>query len=190
MQTPTHVLIAAAAFSRPGAAAVNAAALAGGFVPDAFLFAVWGWSKITSVSESDLWSRIYWTEWVQLGQAVSNSFPLFAAILAASFVLRFRAAAVFAGAAILHLVCDFLLHAKDAHQHFWPLSSWRFESPVSYWDPAHFGAYVGVAEAVIGVALIAVLFRRFRALWIRSTLIIAGLTYLAVPAYFISTLGG
>ncbi len=43
-------------------------------------------------------------------------------------------------------------------------------------------------EAALGVALIAVLFRRFKRLWIRSTLVIAGLTYLAVPAYFIATL--
>lgn len=190
MQTPTHVLIAAAAFARPGAAPINAAALAGGFLPDAFLFAVWGWSKIAGVAESDLWSQVYWTEQVQLGQAVSNSFPLFVAVLLGALALKKRTAAVLAGAALLHLVCDFLLHAKDAHQHFWPLSSWRFESPVSYWDPAHFGVYVGAFEAVIGIALIAVLCRRFSALWIRSALVIAGLTYLAVPVYFIATLGG
>lgn len=188
MQTPTHVLFAAAVFARPGATRINAAALAGGFLPDAFLFAVWGWSKMAAISESDLWSKIYWTGPVQFGQAVSNSFPLFAAVLVAALALRMRAAAVFAGAALLHLVCDFLLHARDAHQHFWPLSGWRFESPVSYWDPAHYGAYVGLMEAALGVALIAVLFRRFKRLWIRSTLVIAGLTYLAVPAYFIATL--
>lgn len=189
MQTPTHVLIAAAAFARPGAASVNAAALAGGLVPDAFLIAVWAWSKLAGISEQALWSQVYWTEGVQFGQAVSNSFPLFVAVLAAALALRMRAAAVFAGAALLHLACDFLLHAKDAHQHFWPLSAWRFESPVSYWDPAHYGAYVGVLEATLGAVLIVALYRRFRALWIRTVLVLAGLTYLAVPAYFISTLG-
>lgn len=190
MQTPTHVLIAAAAFARPGKAAINTAALAGGFLPDAFLFSVWGWSKIAGVSESDLWGQLYFTDGVQLGQAVSNSFPLFGAILIAALAMRLRAAAVFAGAALLHLFCDFMLHAEDAHRHFWPLSAWRFESPVSYWDPAHFGLYVAAIEATIGVALIVVLFRRFRAVWIRSVLVLAGLTYLAVPAYFVATLGG
>ncbi|MDZ7627592.1 MAG: hypothetical protein U5J99_04180 [Parvularculaceae bacterium] len=190
MQTPTHVLIAAAAFARPGAATINAAALAGGFVPDAFLFAVWGWSKLAGVSETDLWSRVYWSDGVQFGQAVSNSFPLFAGLLVAALVLQKRAAAVFAGAGLLHLVCDFLLHAKDAHQHFWPLSTWRFESPVSYWDPAHYGAYVSLIEAAVGITLIVVLFRRFKRASIRATLVIAGLSYLAVPAYFVSTLNG
>lgn len=190
MQTPTHVLIAAAAFARPGAAKVNAAALAGGFLPDAFLFAVWGASKLSGVPESDLWNRVYWSDGVQLGQAVSNSFPLFAAALGAALALKSRAGAVFAGAALIHLACDFLLHAKDAHQHFWPLTGWRFESPVSYWDPAHYGAYVGALEAVLGLALTAMLFRRFRANWIRVVLALAALTYLAVPAYFVFTLGG
>jgi hypothetical protein len=190
LQTPTHVLIAAAAFARPGAAKINAAALAGGFLPDAFLFAVWGWSKFAGVSEADLWGRLYWSDSVQLGQAVSNSFPLFAAILAAALALRMRAAAVFAASALLHLVCDFLLHAKDAHQHFWPLSAWRFESPVSYWDPAYYGACVSVIEGALALALIALLFQRFKAGWIRSVLILAALTYVAVPAYFFAMLRG
>lgn len=188
MQTPTHVLIAAALFARPGNQGINAAALAGGFAPDAFLFAVWGWSKIAGVSESDLWSRLYWTEGVQLGQAISNSFPLFGAVLIVALALKLRRATVFASAALIHLVCDFLLHAKDAHQHFWPLSRWRFESPVSYWDPDHYGIYVGALEGGLAIALIAVLYRRFRAVWIRIVLIFAGLTYVAVPAYFLSTL--
>jgi hypothetical protein len=189
LQTPTHVLIAAAAFARPGAARINVAALAGGFIPDAFLFAVWGWSKLAGVPESDLWTRIYWSDGVQSGQAISNSFPLFALFLAAALLLRSRAGAVFAGAALIHLVCDFLLHAKDAHQHFWPFSRWRFESPISYWDPAHFGAIVAVIEAVLALALIVVLYRRFRRRWIRAVLVLSGLTYLAVPAYFLIAFG-
>jgi len=31
------------------------------------------------------------------------------------------------------------VHHDDGHRHFFPLSDWRFESPVSYWDPAHYG---------------------------------------------------
>ncbi len=184
------MLIAAAAFARPGAARINAAALAGGFLPDAFLFAVWGASKLAGVPESDLWTRVYWSDAVQSGQAISNSFPLFAVILAAALLLKSRAGAVFGAAALIHLVCDFLLHAKDAHRHFWPFSDWRFESPVSYWDPAHYGAIVAVIEAALALALIVLLFRRFERRWIRVVLVLSGVTYLAVPAYFVSTLGG
>lgn len=61
----------------------------------------------------------------------------------------------------LHATLDFLLHHDDAHRHFMPLSDWRFESPVSYWDPDHFGQVMSFVEiaAVIGTCMI--LWRRF-----------------------------
>ena len=47
---------------------------------------------------------------------------------------------------LLHLAFDFPLHTHDARMHFWPLSDWVFESPVSYWDSrAHAGAVAPVA---------------------------------------------
>jgi hypothetical protein len=33
-----------------------------------------------------------------------------------------------------HNVLDFSTHAEDARPPFWPLSKWRWKSPVSYWD--------------------------------------------------------
>lgn len=33
-----------------------------------------------------------------------------------------------------HNVLDFPTHAEDARPPFWPLSSWRWKSPISYWD--------------------------------------------------------
>ena len=33
-----------------------------------------------------------------------------------------------------HNLMDIPMHAGDARPPFWPLSSWRFESPISYWD--------------------------------------------------------
>ncbi len=36
-----------------------------------------------------------------------------------------------------HVLADSLTHAGDARPVFWPLSRWRFRSPVSYWDRGH-----------------------------------------------------
>ncbi len=47
---------------------------------------------------------------------------------------------------------DLPVHHDDGHRHFFPLSDWRFASPVSYWDPEHYGRIVGTAEAVFVVA--------------------------------------
>ncbi len=33
-----------------------------------------------------------------------------------------------------HSLVDFPTHAEDARPPFWPLSKWRWKSPVSYWD--------------------------------------------------------
>ena len=33
-----------------------------------------------------------------------------------------------------HNILDFPMHAEDARPLFWPLSKWRWKSPISYWD--------------------------------------------------------
>lgn len=87
--------------------------------------------------------------------------------------------------ALLHSAIDFLVHRDDGHMHFWPLTEWRFQSPVSYWDPAHGGNWFGLFEAAVGIVLIAVLFRRYRSRRLRALLALALVLYAAVPAYFV-----
>jgi hypothetical protein len=53
---------------------------------------------------------------------------------------------------LLHTVGDFLLHHTDAHRHFFPFSDWKFYSPISYWDPSHFGAAAAVIEGLVVLA--------------------------------------
>ena len=50
---------------------------------------------------------------------------------------------------VLHHLADLPLHHDDAHQHFWPLSSVRFISPVSYWDVDHLGRLGATIELVL-----------------------------------------
>lgn len=59
----------------------------------------------------------------------------------------------------LHCLTDLLVHREDAHAHFFPVSSWRFISPVSCWDPRHYGWVVGPLEVLLIVVGAAVLFR-------------------------------
>ena len=99
------------------------------------------------------------------------------------------ALALFALAALLHLACDLPVHADDAHRHFWPLTDWRFHSPVSYWNPAQGGDWFVFVEAALGIVAAVVLFRRFRALWVRALTVLAITAYVAVPLYFTLMLG-
>jgi membrane-bound metal-dependent hydrolase YbcI (DUF457 family) len=86
-----------------------------------------------------------------------HSFPLLgAAWLVARRTGRTGWAAGFLSA-LLHAACDLLTHEEDAHRHLWPLSGWRFASPVSYWDPAHHGhlfAPLEMAAVLVAVALL------------------------------------
>ncbi|MGB5972116.1 MAG: hypothetical protein WBG38_02300, partial [Nodosilinea sp.] len=89
----------------------------------------------------------------------------------------------FVGASmVLHHLADLPLHHDDAHQHFWPLSSVRFISPVSYWDADHFGQIGATVELVLVLAATAYLLPRLDSTVSKAIL---GVTAtLALAAYF------
>jgi len=66
----------------------------------------------------------------------------------------------------LHVAGDLPLHREDAHAHFFPFTDWHYISPVSYWDPAHFGAIAGGLE-FLGVGVGSVILIRRGAPWHR-----------------------
>lgn len=81
---------------------------------------------------------------------------------------------------LLHMLADLPLHHDDGHRHFWPISNWRFESPVSYWDPNHYGLYAGAAELVLFVSCYFYSLRKQTSLAIRIGLTCLTLVHLAV----------
>lgn len=55
----------------------------------------------------------------------------------------------------LHTVIDIVTHHNDGPLVLFPLDwSWRFSSPVSYWDPEHYGGVFAVFELVLDVSLL------------------------------------
>ncbi|WP_328795073.1 cobalamin biosynthesis protein CobQ [Jannaschia marina] len=108
---------------------------------------------------SDAWQTVF---------AVDNSVFVWGALLALGLWLQRGWIVALAGAGLLHLALDFPLHAGDGRPHFWPLSDWVFDSPLSYWDSAHHGGVVGAAEILISVGLAAWLLTRFRHLGMRA----------------------
>ena len=184
MNTATHLLVSAAVLTRRGQTARNVAAIAGALTPDFFIYCVWIWSKLAGISERALWSEVYWTGPVQLMSAVSNSVPLFAVLLGAGILFRRDWLWVFAASALLHIALDFPFHAGDAHAHLWPISSWRFESPLSYWNAGHHAQWVGLAELAIIALCAVVLWRRFTRRRIRAVVVVAVLAYFVPRLYF------
>ena len=193
MNTPTHVLISSAVLARSGGehAQRNWAVLLGAIIADLSIFVMYFWTRVLmGRPEEVIWQEIYFTPFWQSIGMVANSFPLYACVALLAWWRGWQLMLVLALSALLHLSFDFPFHNDDAHAHFWPLTAWRFESPLSYWDPDHFGLWVAGVEIVLGVTLVAILWRRFPTPVPRTAMGFALLTYFAVPAYFLLQLGG
>lgn len=191
MHTQSHMLMGAVLYGRSGPRPIWAG-LIGGLLPDVPMILIFATLKVAGFADRDVFRELFFSNWWQIANAIGHSFLLWGALLAASLVVRRRSStprlsclAVTAAAALTHSVVDFLCHRVDAHMHFWPLSRWKFLSPVSYYDPAHYGAYFAVFEALLGIAMAVLLARNIRSLWGRIGLAIIALPYAAVPAYFI-----
>ncbi len=186
MNTPAHLLIGAAAFARPGEPRVTYAALAGALMPDLSLYLLAGTSIfLLGISPQAVFNQYYFSDSWQAIFAVDNSFFVWGGLLALALILRRRWGIAFAGAGLLHLALDFPLHHDDARQHFWPVSNWVFESPVSYWDSQHYGNIVGPIEAVICLGLCVLLWRRFTGIGPRIAITAAGLFQMAPFLFWI-----
>ena len=77
-------------------------------------------------------------------------------------------------------MCDFLLHHNDGHRHFLPFSDFRFVSPVSYWDPRHYGGIVAPLEALLAVGACGWLLVRERSKAVKA---VAGVTLAAYAGF-------
>ncbi len=175
MQTQTHALLALALFAKSEQTARNWAVFAGAMATDAFIYIGFLWYVgISGQSAQDFFSGTYFDSLMQFWSALSNSLPLYALLAGLGFALRqHRLGALllfFALAAFTQSAIDLPVHADDAHRHFWPLTDWRFISPLSYWDPAHYGRIIGPLDALLGMICALFLWRRFPKRWVRILL--------------------
>lgn len=179
MTTPAHAifnLLVLPREDRAGRSLLTAVAL-GAVVPDATMFVFYAYQKlIRGVPEGTIWNDLYFRpEWQSVFDTF-HSWPLIGVAAWVAYRMGSSAWSLFFGSMALHSVADFLLHNDDAHRHFFPLSDFRFMSPVSYWDPQHFGLIVGPLEALMVIAGSVVLARKYDSRVIRWLLgVLAGL---------------
>ena len=199
MMSQTHILVASALMAKPGQKLRNCAIVIGAFVPDAAIYSLFVWSKLRGIDENKVWNELYWQEPWQTYTAAGNSALLYVVLmLIGAVAMRNAPAAHKIGlflmflslAALTHIAGDFPVHVDDAHRHLWPISDWKFISPVSYWNPDHHGTLFSLFEALLGVVLCVILFRRFESWLVRIPLILLVAAYVLVPLYFTLQLGG
>jgi len=168
MNTPAHVILNVALLTRGKRHALARPVIWGALLPDLPMFFFYGWVRFAAgLPDRMIWSHAYFECHWQDFFDVFNSIPLALLALAAFVAARRTGSAAFCASMLLHDLMDLPLHREDAHRHFFPVSDFRFVSPISYWDPAHFGAWAAFAEAALVTACAAVLWRRFPAVWSR-----------------------
>ena len=189
MNTPTHALVNWALLGRGSGRAHERAILLGAVLPDLPMFAFWiVEAGIRGQSQRAVWDRIYFDPGWQVVFDAFNSVPLYLGAGLVAWWARRRAALFCSASALAHLALDLPFHREDGHRHWLPFSDWRFVSPVSYWDPAHYGAWFSVLELALLFAAAAVIARRHENPWIRGALgaVAAGCTtaWVAAHRYF------
>lgn len=150
MNTPAHILIGWAAMARNRDRKIVLAAVFGALLPDLSLYLLAGVSLfILNIPPGVVFGQLYFSPAWQAVFSVDNSFIVYGAILAFGFWKRNDWVIALAGAALLHLLLDLPLHHDDGRAHFWPLSGWIYESPLSYWDRGHHANVVAPIAATL-----------------------------------------
>lgn len=169
MNTPAHVIASCVLIPHKPGWPATSALVVGALLPDMPMFGFYAYQKfLRGRTEAEIWSEnpeapgLYFDPAWQLFFDWFNSLPLVALVMLLCWWLgqdadggaaaAWRWGLLCAASAGLHQLCDLPLHHNDAHRHFLPLTDWRFASPVSYWDPNHFGRVALPVELLLTIA--------------------------------------
>jgi hypothetical protein len=153
VNAPAHVVFNALVLGRGPWQRAWLPITAGALAPDLPMVAFYVYQRaVLGAPESVIWTHAYFEPEWQLLFNWFHSLPL----LALAALIAWRTGAIgwlaFFSSMLLHSLTDLPVHHDDAHAHFLPFSSWRFESPISYWDPRHHGHVLGVLETLLILA--------------------------------------
>lgn len=147
MNTPSHAIINLFLLGKQSLPQANLSIFLGAILPDIPIFLFYGWAKlIARQSEKQIWSETYYKPFWQNIVAIFHSIPLALAGWLISDYLNWQSLEILFISLVLHSLGDLPVHNDDAHRHFFPLSNYRFISPISYWDRKHHGAIVSLIE--------------------------------------------
>lgn len=178
MNTPAHAIAGLLVLGRRDRPELDLPILLGSVAPDVPMVWFYFWQKVVrGVPERTIWSESYFEADWQAFFDVFNSLPVLLGCAVVAWRFGRPRLTAFLAAMAVHVVGDLPLHHDDGHRHFYPLSDWRFESPVSYWDPAHYGGIVAPLEAVLVVAGCFVLARRRTSLGARLAIAAVAVVY-------------
>lgn len=191
MNTPAHLVLNLALVPNRRWAGCALAVLAGALLPDAMMFVFYGYQKfVAGIPESAIWRQAYFDPAWQALFDVFNSIPVILSLGLVGFWRRSLFLEALAASMLVHCLLDLPLHHDDGHRHFFPLSDWRFESPVSYWDPRYFGDVFAVVEiTLVGVAMV-VIWRSAKPRWVKAVAVLTASVYVGFLGFAMIYWGG
>jgi hypothetical protein len=186
MNTPAHAVLGLLVLGRNESRLYIHAILLGSLLPDIPMFLFFLVERVVfDVPMRTIWTVSYYQPGWQGFFDIFNSIPLIlvGAIVAAR--LQSKWWKLFFASMFLHVLFDLPLHNDDAHLHFYPFSNWRFSSPVSYWDPGHYGDIVAILEGVFGIVGCAFLIKAYTGKVARLSLSLITLFFLVHTIFVI-----
>ena len=158
MNTPAHAVVGLVILSRKGDGHRRTAAIVvGAVIPDLAIIVFYAWHRLLGTDEEQIWSVEYFKPAWQAFIDSFNSIPLIALGLILCWKIRHGLIWALLASMLLHILADLPVHHDDAHRHFFPFLDWKFISPVSYWDPKHYGNWFSLFEVVLVASLSAFL---------------------------------
>jgi len=111
-------------------------------------------------------------DWISLHNVLHSPLVCILALICLRLALsatRFRTSwyVWFFSSCLLHTLVDIPVHHDDGPLVFWPLNwTYRFSSPLSYWDPKHYGREVMAFEGILATGLLVnLIVAKFRRRW-------------------------
>ena len=159
MNTPSHYILNLVLLGKTIAPKANAAITIGAILPDLPIFIFYFAAKfVYKLPERQIWSEVYYQPFWQNIIALFHSLPLALIGLFISLYCGWKSGAIACSSLIFHSLLDLPFHHDDAHRHFFPFSDYRFISPLSYWDPKHYGNIVALVELSLVLAVTPLVF--------------------------------
>lgn len=191
MNTPTHVIVSLLSLVREDKARIAVPVIVGAVLPDLAMVGFYAFQKLVKQTpESVIWGELYHaSEWQALFD-VFNSLPILAVILVIAWRAKLHWLLLLSLSMTIHVLLDLPVHREDAHHHFYPLSDWAFFSPISYWDPCHYGSFVTAIEVVILALGCGWILWRFKSALMRATAVVLLVVTVAYGFYVMTVWSG
>lgn len=183
MNTPSHYILNLALLGKTIAPHANVAITIGAILPDIPIFIFYFVTKfIYKLPEKQIWTETYYQPFWQNLVALTHSFPLALIGLVIFLYSGWKPGAIACSSMIVHSLLDLPVHHDDAHRHFFPLSNYRFISPISYWDAKHYGNIVAFVELSMVIAVTPIVWNLLHSGIAKALIIVIELLY--VYGYF------